>query len=184
DQTRDEVRVMTVHAAKGLEAPVVFLVDGGSAPFSDQHLPRLMPFQGSGRHWTGKGYLWRSASDVANGFSKAAAARARELADDEYRRLLYVGMTRARDDLHLLVPQRFFTHNQAPGGDRHVYAARTRFIPTGLLPLFELASWPVAVPSEGPRAAGPAVDIGARLRRRWQAPHSVQDDFDLASLGD
>ncbi|MER9230732.1 double-strand break repair helicase AddA [Mesorhizobium sp. M0622] len=99
DQTRDEVRVMTVHAAKGLEASVVFLVDGGSAPFSDQHLPRLMPFEGSGDCWDGKGYLWRSASDVANGFSRAASARARELADDEYRRLLYVGMTRAEDRL-------------------------------------------------------------------------------------
>ena len=44
DQTRDEVRIMTVHAAKGLEASVVFLVDSGSAPFHNQHLPRLMPF--------------------------------------------------------------------------------------------------------------------------------------------
>jgi ATP-dependent helicase/nuclease subunit A len=34
DQARDEVRIMTVHASKGLEAPIVFLVDGGSAPFS------------------------------------------------------------------------------------------------------------------------------------------------------
>ena len=99
DQTRDEVRIMTAHAAKGLEATVVFLVDSGSAPFSDQHLPRLMPFIPRGRHWHGKGYLWRAGADVANAFSKGAALTARELADDEYRRLLYVGMTRAEDRL-------------------------------------------------------------------------------------
>ncbi|TIX52481.1 MAG: hypothetical protein E5V28_31825, partial [Mesorhizobium sp.] len=39
------------------------------------------------------------ASDIAKGFSRAASVRARELADDEYRRLLYVGMTRAEDRL-------------------------------------------------------------------------------------
>lgn len=99
DQNRTEVRIMTVHAAKGLEAPVVFLVDGGARAFSDQHLPRLMPFEGSGGNWRGKGYLWRAGSDIANSFSRAAAERARELADDEYRRLLYVGMTRAEDRL-------------------------------------------------------------------------------------
>src|SRR4029079_3690869 len=39
---------------------------------------------------------------------------------DEERRLLYVAMTRAKDELHLIVPHRFFAHQQAAGGDRHV----------------------------------------------------------------
>jgi ATP-dependent helicase/nuclease subunit A len=99
DQTRDEVRIMTVHAAKGLEAPVVFLVDSGAAPFSEQHLPRLVPFEPQGELRRVTAYLWRSAADIANGVSQAAALRIRERADDEYRRLLYVGMTRAEDRL-------------------------------------------------------------------------------------
>jgi DNA helicase II / ATP-dependent DNA helicase PcrA len=48
---------------------------------------------------------------------------------EEERRLLYVAMTRAKDQLHLMVPQRFYTHGQRGMGDRHVYAQRTRFIP-------------------------------------------------------
>jgi DNA helicase-2/ATP-dependent DNA helicase PcrA len=56
---------------------------------------------------------------------------------EEERRLLYVAMTRAKDDLHLMVPQRFFTHGQNARGDRHVYASRTRFIPDRILNLFE-----------------------------------------------
>jgi len=51
-------------------------------------------------------------------------------------------MTRARDDLHLMVPQRFFTHGQHAHGDRHVYASRTRWIPDRLLGLFEKTVWP------------------------------------------
>ncbi len=55
DQGRAEVRIMTVHAAKGLEAPVVFLVDNGSRPFSEQHLPRLLPFdRDAGKLWQGQ----------------------------------------------------------------------------------------------------------------------------------
>ena len=56
---------------------------------------------------------------------------------EEERRLLYVAMTRAKDQLHLMVPQRFFTHGQRSTGDRHVYAQRTRFIPNSVLDKFE-----------------------------------------------
>ena len=48
---------------------------------------------------------------------------------EEERRLLYVAMTRAKDQLDLIVPQRFYVTNQRRNGDRHVYAQRTRFIP-------------------------------------------------------
>jgi DNA helicase-2/ATP-dependent DNA helicase PcrA len=89
---------------------------------------------------------------------------------DEERRLLYVAMTRARDSLHLVTPQRFFTHGQNIQGDRHIYASRTRFIPKALLPLFEHSSWPVAVASDGrrPGARQVRVDVGARMRSMWR----------------
>ncbi|MHB2267367.1 double-strand break repair helicase AddA [Aliihoeflea sp. PC F10.4] len=99
DQSRGEVRIMTTHAAKGLEAPVVFLVDSGSAPFSDSHLPILMPFDAPNREWPGRGFLWRAGADTNNDFARAIAAVARRKVEEEYRRLLYVGMTRAEDRL-------------------------------------------------------------------------------------
>ncbi len=133
-----------------------------------------------------KGQEWRSVHvlNVVDGCMPSDLGTGEREAIEEERRLLYVAMTRARDDLHLIVPQRFFTHNQAAMGDRHVYAARSRFIPTACLPHFEMASWPVAVPAAaaGPRAA-PALDIAARLRGRWQAARPApQDDFDLGTL--
>ncbi|GEO85886.1 MULTISPECIES: ATP-dependent helicase [Alphaproteobacteria] len=88
---------------------------------------------------------------------------------EEERRLLYVAMTRAKDSLHLTVPQRFFTYGQNAQGDRHVYAARTRFIPATLLQFFETATWPVAQPSApGTRDARQIrLDVGARMRGMW-----------------
>jgi DNA helicase-2/ATP-dependent DNA helicase PcrA len=119
-----------------------------------------------------KGQEWRSVF-VLNAIdgcmpSDLAAGTAAEI--EEERRLLYVAMTRARDHLHLIVPQRFFTHQQASRGDRHVYASRTRFIPGSLLPHFEARAWPT-VTSESATASPPApvlhVDIGARMRAMW-----------------
>ncbi len=54
-------------------------------------------------------------------------------------------------------------------GDRHVYAARTRFIPATLLQFFEATSWPRVAPSPAERAArGATIDIGARMRGMWR----------------
>jgi DNA helicase-2/ATP-dependent DNA helicase PcrA len=88
---------------------------------------------------------------------------------EEERRLLYVAMTRAKDDLHLVVPQRFFTHGQSSTGDRHVYANRTRFIPNGLLGHFERCAWPRATSEPGRVAgAGPRIDVRAQMRGMWR----------------
>ena len=93
--SRDEVRVMTVHGAKGLEAPVVIMADTTTSPSDTQRLRLIHLPQGNG----GKVVVWagRKADDppcVAN-----ARNAMLEETEHEYRRLLYVAMTRAADRL-------------------------------------------------------------------------------------
>ena len=78
-----------------------------------------------------KGQEWKSVYvlNVVDGCIPSDLGTGTTAEIEEERRLLYVAMTRAKDDLHLVVPQRFFTHGQHAQGDRHVYASRTRFIP-------------------------------------------------------
>ena len=97
--SRDEVRVMTVHGAKGLEAPVVFLVDTTSSPSDTQRLRLIhLPPDNAAPHLPGV-VVWagRKADDPL----PVATARTLMLGEteDEYRRLLYVAMTRAADRL-------------------------------------------------------------------------------------
>lgn len=89
---------------------------------------------------------------------------------EEERRLLYVAMTRAKDDLDLVVPQRFFTHGQNAQGDRHVYASRTRFIPATLLQFFEVVGWPQVKSDSAAaqQARQVRIDVGARMRGMWR----------------
>jgi ATP-dependent helicase/nuclease subunit A len=93
--SRDEVRVMTVHGAKGLEASVVIMVDTTSSPSDTQRLRLIQVPRGNGGEVT----VW--AGKKADDPSPVAAARIAMLGDteDEYRRLLYVAMTRAADRL-------------------------------------------------------------------------------------
>jgi DNA helicase II / ATP-dependent DNA helicase PcrA len=89
---------------------------------------------------------------------------------EEERRLLYVAMTRAKDNLHMIVPQRFYAHQQRSNGDRHMYAVRSRFIPDTITEHFEQCPWPVAARENGSSTPAPIkpVDITARVKSRWR----------------
>ena len=97
--SRDEVRVMTVHGAKGLEAPVVFLIDTTTSPADTTRLKLIRLPQGNAAPDAPGVVVW--AGKKADDPPVVASARAAMLAEteDEYRRLLYVAMTRAADRL-------------------------------------------------------------------------------------
>jgi len=117
-----------------------------------------------------KGQEWKAVYllNSIDGCIPADLATGTKAEIEEERRLLYVAMTRAKDHLHLVVPQRFYAHTQRANGDRHMYAARTRFIPSEILLYFERRTWPIATKDAGTPAPQEPVDIGARMRRMWK----------------
>ncbi len=117
-----------------------------------------------------KGQEWKSVHvlNVVDGCipSDLGTGSTHEL--EEERRLLYVAMTRARDELHLVMPQRFFVTQQAKLGDRHMYAQRTRFITRAMLPLYDDILWPALKPlSPDLLALNTNVDLRAQMRTMW-----------------
>ncbi len=117
-----------------------------------------------------KGQEWRSVSilNVIDGCIPSDLSTGSSAEIEEERRLLYVAMTRAKDHLHLLLPQRFFAHQQKANADRHMYAARTRFIPDSILKYFDSCAWPGAAPADiAGKSERDPVNIGAQLRRMW-----------------
>ena len=88
----NEVRVITAHSAKGLEKPIVFLVDPGGPAYGSSHHPKIA--------WTDDGApLWIPKGEYRIALTENYFAEAERAAEEEYRRLLYVGMTRAADRL-------------------------------------------------------------------------------------
>jgi DNA helicase-2/ATP-dependent DNA helicase PcrA len=117
-----------------------------------------------------KGQEWAKVFvlNAVDGCIPSDLATGEEHEIEEERRLLYVAMTRAKDSLHLITPQRFYTHGQAKRGDRHVYACRTRFIATHMLDRFEQLGWPppAAAAERQPEPAA-RLDLKSRMRGMW-----------------
>lgn len=119
-----------------------------------------------------KGQEWKSVFvlNVVDGCIPSDMATGNVDEIEEERRLLYVAMTRAKDQLALIVPHRFYVHGQARGGDKHLYASRSRFIPAAIVNNFHVDGWPPL--AQHGSAARPrvstTVDLAARMRGMWR----------------
>lgn len=120
-----------------LDPPDATSDEAGGALLDEDYLILSTIHSAKGKEWSAVSIL-----NVVDGCLPSDLAAGSEDEIEEERRLLYVAMTRAQDNLELLVPQRFYTTGTASGGDRHVYASRTRFIPRRLLKHFDECSWP------------------------------------------
>ena len=144
EQGRDEVRIMTVHGAKGLEAPVVFLPDTMRKPRSRDPLVWLEEEGADGGAGAVEGLLFPGRASREDPLTRQARAQARTAQEEEYRRLLYVAMTRAEDRLYVCGWQ---------GGDKPPEDCWYALVRSGLKSLEGVE--PLAMPEVGaPEGAG------------------------------
>jgi DNA helicase-2/ATP-dependent DNA helicase PcrA len=119
-----------------------------------------------------KGMEWDTVYilNVVDGSFPSEFSTGRAELVEEERRLLYVAMTRARNELQLCVPLKFPLAQQARTGDTHVYGGRSRFVNEKLLKSMEQIAFQGAQLKEaGPlaNAGASALDISAHLKQMW-----------------
>ena len=87
---------------------------------------------------------------------------------EEERRLLYVAMTRARNELHICAPLKYSVTQQAKDGDAHIYGAKSRFMTDKVLGTFNQTTYRSQRGVETLNAADTAtVDVAAKLKEMW-----------------
>ena len=147
-----------------LDPPEATSAQAGPPLLDEEYLILSTIHSAKGQEWTSVFVLNTVDGCIPSDMATGSSAEV-----EEERRLLYVAMTRAKDQLHLIVPQRFYTHGQRSTGDRHVYASRTRFIPDLLTCHFGVARWPVLAhgPSTADDRSKSSVDIRSRMRAMW-----------------
>ena len=118
-----------------------------------------------------KGQEWEAVHllNVADGNFPSEFSTGRPELIDEERRLLYVAMTRAKSDLHLIAPLKYYVAQQSRMGDKHVYGAQSRFLTDAVMACLEPLAWGDSCAKESFHAAKPGVDVAAKLRGMWSS---------------
>jgi len=116
-----------------------------------------------------KGQEWEAVHilSVADGSFPSEFSTGRPELVEEERRLLYVAMTRAKSELHLVAPLKYYVASQSRMGDRHVYGAKSRFMTRAVLACMEAEVFGETSSNEAIAAARTSVDVAARLRGMW-----------------
>ncbi|MEW5420454.1 double-strand break repair helicase AddA [Amorphus sp. 3PC139-8] len=99
DTAAEAVRIMTVHGAKGLEAPIVFLADGCGAPVHGSQAPKIVAIPPAEHPNAPPPLVWTPNGEHRPAPVSAVIEADQARQEDEYARLLYVAMTRAEDQL-------------------------------------------------------------------------------------
>ncbi len=118
-----------------------------------------------------KGQEWDSVFvlNVTDGSFPNEFAAGKPAQIEEERRLLYVAITRAKRDLHLVAPLKFYVTQQSRWGDKHVYGARSRFMTEPVLAAFQAKVWPAhREQATGSPVGGVRIDAASRLLDMWE----------------
>jgi DNA helicase-2/ATP-dependent DNA helicase PcrA len=116
-----------------------------------------------------KGQEWEAVHllNVADGNFPSEFSTGRPELIEEERRLLYVAMTRAKSELDLIAPLKYYVTQQPRTGDRHVYGAKSRFLTRAVMDCLEQAAWGEAEAEYLPGGGRPKVDVAQKLRSLW-----------------
>jgi len=137
--------------------------DHAGAPYLDEdYLVLSTVHSAKGQEWDAVHVL-----NVSDGNFPSEFATGRAESIEEERRLLYVAMTRARSELHLVAPLKYYVTQQSRMGDRHVYGARSRFLTAEVLRCMDEVAYSPCRDSGSPGKADSPVDVASRLRAMW-----------------
>jgi DNA helicase-2/ATP-dependent DNA helicase PcrA len=137
--------------------------DRAGAPLLDEdYLVLSTVHSAKGQEWDAVHVLNVSDGSFPSEFATGSAAEI-----EEERRLLYVAMTRAKNELHLISPLKYYLTQQQKRGDKHVYGAKSRFLTSAVMARLEPVTWPEAKESPERAASTARVDVAGRLRGMW-----------------